>query len=472
MEPSSQTPRPAPEAIKNQRDTGAVLTRLSVLLALWLLWNSIAQADASPCQGWGKATFVYEADTVETCLDADPDVNAGVNRAGKTPLIGAVQLGDSDAVWLLLAAGANPNKQDRKGWTPLMFAAQAGHQDIVRQLAKAGADPNIRNEDGKTALLLAIEQEQTAVLGPLEAAGAPINAATLLWIIEQGQHTLIPFLAAAGVNLDVRFTGGGTLLMMAAQQGQRAVVEQLITAGLDPNRETENGETALIRAAEAGHRDLVEYLLRFQTDNGAGALFWAVGMGRSGAVEQFLAAGVDSNTGISWEWADHCTPLYRAVIEGQARIVRELLTAGADPNSLCGKDQTALMGAAEGADPGIVEQLIAAGADVNSQNDHGDTALMMSANAAIYGNIVREGVLIDTDEHFVIVEHLIAANADLTIRDKRGKTVLENAEEALSSATYDYNTGYSDWALEWMRNAKAVIQVLRAATPKTRKGGW
>ena len=148
---------------------------LSVLLLVVLSCSHVAWAEDAPCRDWGKATFVYAADTVEACLNADIDVNAGINRTGKTPLIGAAQLGDSDAVWLLLAAGANPNKPDRKGGTPLMFAAQAGHQEIVRQLATAGANPHMQNESGKTALLLAIEQGQTAVLGPLEAAGAAIT---------------------------------------------------------------------------------------------------------------------------------------------------------------------------------------------------------------------------------------------------------------------------------------------------------
>ena len=211
------------------------LLLLATLLTISLLSSPVAGAADTPCQGWGKATFVYEADVVEACLDTAIDVNAGINRTGKTPLIGATQLGDSDAVWLLLAAGANPNKQDRQEWTPLMFAAQAGHQEIVRQLATAGADPHIRNAAGKTALLLALEHEQTAMLGPLAAAGAVIDAATLVWVIEQGQHTLIPALAAAGVNLHIRLAGGATLLMRAAELGQQAVVEQLLAVGLDPS---------------------------------------------------------------------------------------------------------------------------------------------------------------------------------------------------------------------------------------------
>ena len=93
---------------------------LSVLLmVLALFCSKVAWTDDSPCQGWGTTTFVYEADVVEACLNTDIDLNAGINRTGTTPLIGATQLGDNDAVWLLLAAGANPNKPDRQGWTPL-----------------------------------------------------------------------------------------------------------------------------------------------------------------------------------------------------------------------------------------------------------------------------------------------------------------------------------------------------------------
>ena len=467
----------------------AQFLRLSVLLLIApLLTAALAGIHgawaASPCQGWGKATFDYTADTVETCLDSDLDVNAGVNRAGKTPLIGAVQLGDSDAVWLLLAAGANPNKQDRKGWTPLMFAAQAGHQEIIHQLAKAGADPNLRNEDGKTALLLAIEQEQTAVLGPLEAAGAPINAATLLWIVEQGPPTLIPSLAAAGVNLDIRFAGGETLLMRAAQMGQREVVEQLIALGLDPNRETENRETALIRAAEAGHRDIVEYLLPFSDDNGAGALLWAVQEGRSNAVKQFLAAGVNPSATVDWgEWGRSCTPFYYAASSGHTAIVKQFLTAGVDPNSQCRpllaaagsghlgvvehllragagvniqnwKQETALMQAARWGHIAIVEQLITANADVNIQDEDGRTALMY---ATIY----------DVSNQILIVERLIAANADPSLRDKRGKTALDMAEhEKGMSDAYGLDSGYG-----WPQGG-AIVKILRAATPKSRKGWW
>ena len=82
------------------------------------------------------------------------------------------------------------------------------------------------------------------------------------------------------MNLDIRLAGGETLLIRAAELSQQAVVEQLLAVGLYPNRAAANGETALIRAAEAGHRDLVAYLLPFQTDNGAGTLFWAGSHGR------------------------------------------------------------------------------------------------------------------------------------------------------------------------------------------------
>ena len=47
------------------------LLLLATLLTIALLSSPVAGAADTPCQGWGKATFVYEADVVEACLDTD-----------------------------------------------------------------------------------------------------------------------------------------------------------------------------------------------------------------------------------------------------------------------------------------------------------------------------------------------------------------------------------------------------------------
>ena len=416
---------------------------------------------------------------MEACLNTDIDLNAGINRTGTTPLIGATQLGDNDAVWLLLAAGANPNKQDRQGWTPLMFAAQAGHQEIVRQLAKAGAAPHIRNDAGQTALLLALDQEQTAMVGPLVAAGATIDAATLVGLVEQGQQRVIAALAARGVNLDIRLAGGETLLMVAAERGHQTIVEQLLADGIDPTRTAENGATALLRAAEAGHRDLVTDFLRFEPDNGVGALYWAAKQGWSGAVEQLLALGVDPNTTTTNDdWGTECTPLYEAAEGGHAAIVQQLLAAGADRNYGCIDEGAIYVSPLQGgvSHPAVVEQLIRAGADVNFRvPGTGITALVRAARGG----------------HLASVKALLAANADVNIRQYSGATALTEAAEKghceivarLVAAKADVRSRarvrFSDsdrrlTALEFAERGghQACVETLRAAPPKTRRGWW
>ncbi|CEJ93283.1 hypothetical protein VHEMI08882 [[Torrubiella] hemipterigena] len=79
---------------------------------------------------------------IEFLLKLGADVDA-LAEDGKTPLRFAATAAQPDAMQLLLAAGADPNKRDYNGWTPLMHVCQYS-RDInrIRLLLEAGANPN------------------------------------------------------------------------------------------------------------------------------------------------------------------------------------------------------------------------------------------------------------------------------------------------------------------------------------------
>lgn len=77
---------------------------------------------------------------------ADPDLP---DQAGTTPLYRASVQNRADVAAVLLAAGADPNRESGAGeeGLPLCGAACWGHDATVRVLLAAGADP-ARREDG------------------------------------------------------------------------------------------------------------------------------------------------------------------------------------------------------------------------------------------------------------------------------------------------------------------------------------
>ncbi|XP_060597141.1 protein phosphatase 1 regulatory subunit 27-like [Ruditapes philippinarum] len=82
---------------------------------------------------------------------------SGINDVGLTPLHQAVLDGNESAVRLLVAHGADINKQDDDSWTPLHAACAEGYADIVAFLLDSGADKTILTEDGERPLDL-VEQ--------------------------------------------------------------------------------------------------------------------------------------------------------------------------------------------------------------------------------------------------------------------------------------------------------------------------
>ena len=67
-------------------------------------------------------------------------------------------------VILLLAAGANVDKQSNGGNTPLMLAASNGNIEVVKELLKAGANKELKNKYDRTAYDFADEENIKALL--------------------------------------------------------------------------------------------------------------------------------------------------------------------------------------------------------------------------------------------------------------------------------------------------------------------
>ena len=64
--------------------------------------------------------------------------------AYSAPIHEAAVAGDVELVELLIANGADVDDRDVHGYTPLLLAIQAGQSDIARALIKSGADVNAR----------------------------------------------------------------------------------------------------------------------------------------------------------------------------------------------------------------------------------------------------------------------------------------------------------------------------------------
>lgn len=102
----------------------------------------------------GRARLHYAAlegsvEEVESCLAGGADVSAADGQ-GYTALHFACQQNRADVVAVLLAAGAPVDPVDTWGNTPLwraVFSAQ-GSPVIVRRLVAAGADPDRENLSG------------------------------------------------------------------------------------------------------------------------------------------------------------------------------------------------------------------------------------------------------------------------------------------------------------------------------------
>ncbi len=172
----------------------------------------------------------YE-ETVRLLLEygADPNVSGIPSNIVRDNHIGIVKL--------LLASGADIDRQDPAGRTPLMVAAESGDFEMVTFLLGEGADPGIENREGHTALMFAKNQHHDAIVDRLRSAGAKSGTGRRMDspLFGERDPERVRRLIAMGADVNARDSIGRTILGASFQYRDHTIARILIEAGADVN---------------------------------------------------------------------------------------------------------------------------------------------------------------------------------------------------------------------------------------------
>jgi ankyrin repeat protein len=322
---------------------------------------------------------------------ADPDAKGW----RQSPLHFASQRNAAGIIRVLLANGADINKQGPMEYTALHYAAQSGSTEAVRLLLEAGAEIDVLAMSEQTPLHKAIRAGRVDAVRLLVEAGADVNATSgvstnmfrnaspliLALDREPVDIEIIKILLQAGADADEVDYFKGRLFGIAVETGP-GFAEFLIKVNVDVLGPARDGRTLLHISAEKGQVELTQFL---------------------------LSSGADVNAkGGSWGRS----PLHLAALHGQTEIAMLLLKAGADVNGTNETGKTPLHDAVE--HPEMVTLLLGAGADVNAADNGGDTPLHLAAGKQMVN----------------VAKLLIAAGADTTARDRSHLTPEYRARSA------------------------------------------
>ena len=429
----------------------------------------VPQADGATALAW--AVHWDDPAMAELLLRAGAGVDIA-NDLGVTPLMLASENGSVPMAELLLRAGADPNAARPAGGTALMLAARSGNATVLRRLIAAGADVDAATRSGHTALMWAIAERHAGAVNLLAEIGANLHARTDVYtppartivreakVLSRFEAVNPAVLPRDGDRDPPRAEGGFTPLLYAILAGDTRIVRVLLAAGADVDEAAPDGVTALMLALIKRHEEIALLLLEAGADPspaaaGFTALHLASATGSLAVAEALLTRGADPNARLerpqrltnSFEIGVFTspgsgrltqigsTPFLVAAKSADARMMRLLAAAGADPRSTTDDGTTALMLAAglgkraatdityyDWTEEKAVEALAAGlelGLDINAANAHGETAL----HAAAYHNANP------------VIDFLVGNGADIDALNAAEQTPLRLAEGHLICCT-------------------------------------
>ena len=261
----------------------------------------------------------------------------------KHPLHSAIRLKREDVVFLYLIEfnselSVKLNELDISGRLPLDLALELEEDGIARSLVEHRANINQMNGEGETLLHLAIARRDTKSSLFLLESGAQVNLTTVT-------DRLAPL----------------HLLAAVTDHDMMAVAEAVIERGADLNLQTIEGETSLVVSVKHDNTAMFSLLL-------------------SKGCNLELA----STSGQTALWHSLTKELGPEVRWEEGTLASRLVTAGADPSSVCsGGQDTLLHSLARAGHEEAGLYLVSVGAKVDAVNAVGETPLHVAGAAGL-----------------------------------------------------------------------------------------
>jgi len=292
----------------------------------------------------------------EILLAAGADVNK--DMPDRQPImISASKFGDATLVELLLASGADVNIPGKAlnrlagvpygEASPLHAACAEGHESVVQFLLAHGADTGKIVQSSGTPLQAAIRRNHLSVVRLLLDAGANVDQGSydtpLSEASRDGKLEMVEELLKAGACIGDPPTVQNALAT-ACRRRQRAVSELLVEALCGTEKEVRICSDALSAAMQCRDDQMVRLLLEHGLTLTVEMLHQACAAGLEESVRMLLVNGIDVNS----DDGTSAHPLHVAACHSYPTVVQLLIDRGADVNLRSTKYGSPLIAALEG----------------------------------------------------------------------------------------------------------------------------
>ena len=259
------------------------------------------------------------------------------DKARRTALMVAIEVGDDEMVHTLIERNANVNAYDHHSHNVLHYASRSGQLKTVELLLAKGAEFSPSLYPRRNAIFPAIERGYVDIVKCLVEAGCGLNVYTnydatpLITAVTNGHYEIAKYLLEQGAKANYSHYEKSPL-NIAASAGNIQLIELFLDRIEEDAKWNELISTALFHASNKGQIDAVKRLLATNVKlREQDYLQEAVVFGQAQSVEFWIDRGADANAFYrnSWWMFPKYTLVEEAARYGYTDVVKVLVARGA-----------------------------------------------------------------------------------------------------------------------------------------------